>query len=398
MKTLIELFDECQLENIIAGLSFVPEKIIFVGFNNVMTKKRTEDMECLFASKGVKIEFSYEFVGRYNYDEVENRLFDILMGNEDCVFDITGGSDVVLAAMGAVAFKNNIPMIRFDIKSGKFVRVKNCDEIAEPKKPTLSFEETVLLNGGAVVNKSDDDFEWDLTEDFKEDIEKIWDICRADCAEWNKQANILGAFEQQNEFDKSLVVKANRKRISVNRQFMDKLTKAQLIYDYTESGEWLSFRYKNDAVRRTLIKAGNVLELYTYMLLGEVTEEEPSFYDDILTGVVVDWDGVVYREYRRPADTQNELDIVVMRDVVPIFVSCKNGEVHKEALYELDTVADKFGGKYAKKVLVSTYVTFNEKGKKHLETRAKDMKIELVHGVHKLSKEEFKVLLKNRLR
>ena len=111
MKTLIELFDECQLENIISGLSFVPQKIIFVGFNSVMTKKRIEDMEGLFASKGVKIEFSYEFVGRYNYDEVENRLFDILKENEDCVFDITGGSDVVLAAMGAVAFKNNIPMI-----------------------------------------------------------------------------------------------------------------------------------------------------------------------------------------------------------------------------------------------------------------------------------------------
>ena len=44
MKTLIELFDVCQIENVIAALSFVPEKIVFVGFKETMTEKRKNDL------------------------------------------------------------------------------------------------------------------------------------------------------------------------------------------------------------------------------------------------------------------------------------------------------------------------------------------------------------------
>ena len=41
--TLIELFDSCQIENVIAALRFKPQKIVFVGFKEVMTKKRQND-------------------------------------------------------------------------------------------------------------------------------------------------------------------------------------------------------------------------------------------------------------------------------------------------------------------------------------------------------------------
>ena len=38
---------------------------------------------------------------------------------------------------------------------------------------------------------------------------------------------------------------------------------------------------------------------------------------------------------------------------LPIFISCKIGSVDQMALYELETVANRFGGKYAKKVLAT---------------------------------------------
>ena len=61
---------------------------------------------------------------------------------------------------------------------------------------------------------------------------------------------------------------------------------------------------------------------------------------------------------------------------IPTFISCKSGrmEAHQTlyALYELDTVAKRFGGKYAKKVLVSAKAL----GEVYME-RAAEMNIEV---------------------
>lgn len=397
IKTLIELFDSCQLENLIAGLMIVPEKIVFVGFKNVMTPEKISSLEKLFNLRGHNIEFVYEIVGRYDFDSIYTKLADITEKNEDCAFDITGGSEIVVAAMGIVSKEKNIPIVQIDIKNGKFIRVKGFETTPEIHPAELTFKETVELNGGCIVEKTSDEFEWVLSDDFKSDLKKMWNICREDCSGWNKKVNMLASMEETDLFNRSLTIKAKKRKEAFDEEFINKLSKEGLILDYYADHDVVTFRYKNESVHRVLIKAGNLLELYMYMLLWEIDEENKSWYDDILTGVVVDWDGIVYKSYTRPADTQNELDLVVMRDSVPVFISCKNGEVHKEAMYELDTVATRFGGKYARKVLISTYMTFNEKGRKHLESRAADMGIVLIHGVNKLTKEELKKLLKEKI-
>ncbi|MBQ3225766.1 MAG: hypothetical protein IJB48_01775, partial [Clostridia bacterium] len=93
-------------------------------------------------------------------------------------------------------------------------------------------------------------------------------------------------------------------------------------------------------------------------------------------------------------DTKNEIDLLVMRKLIPIFISCKNGEVHKEALYELETVAEHYGGKYAKKMLLSTYVDNDDSSKGYILQRACDMGISVLCGIHDMSKAEIKERLR----
>ena len=97
-------------------------------------------------------------------------------------------------------------------------------------------------------------------------------------------------------------------------------------------------------------------------------------------------------------DTKNEIDILLTRDLVPVFISCKNGEIHKEALYELETVADRFGGRYARKFLVASYISTNEESRKYIIQRAKDMNINLICDVHSLTRDGFKTLLKKNIK
>ena len=52
-----------------------------------------------------------------------------------------------------------------------------------------------------------------------------------------------------------------------------------------------------------------------------------------------------------------------------------------DELYKLDTVAERFGGSYAKKVVVATALNKNNSFTKYFEQRAHDMDITLVDDI-----------------
>lgn len=405
IKTLIELFDKSQIENVIAGLRFKPKKIVFVGFKEVMTKNRQKALTDFFAAREYDIEFEFEIVGRYDFDAIVEKLNVILDRNEDCYFDLTGGKELVLTAMGAVSAVRDVPMFQINVKTGELIKIKKCDALPETEKSTMLLKENVALNGCGIVYGEKEDFSWELTEDFKRDLETMWNISQKKCGLWNRQSGALARFEKFGEFDEELRVNVNldnmracKQEVFVDESIMNELVQNNLLLEYVHKEDLLSFRYKNLQVHQCILKAGNILELYAYMLFKEIAEEEQGYYDDIDIGVNIDWDGVVHDISSPEKDTKNEIDIMLMRDLVPIFVSCKNGEVHKEALYELETVSKKIGGKYVKKFLLSTYVSSGEESRKYIKQRAHDMNITIIKGVEQLDRNEFKALLKKRVK
>ncbi len=400
MKTLIELFDECQLNNIVAGLAFKPEKIIFVGYKKVMNKQRTMSLQKFFAVKGIKTELCFEIVPRFDYEYTVNKLNEIIDENRDCCFDLTGGKELVLTAMGEVSALRDVPILQFDVNSGKLVRVKNCSDITEPTKTFMSIEESVCLNGGGVI-KSTEDFVWNFDEDFKQDLEVMRRISTQNVRLWNRQTTVLGKIDEICEDFSSLrisvdleTMKRRKEDTFIDTDFIDELKAQGLILEYIQKGNIVTLRYKNEQVKRCLSKAGNILELYANMLLREIAKEQTGFYDDIEMGVIVDWDGVTGSS----VETRNEIDLMLMRDLIPVFISCKNGEVHKEALYELETMAQHFGGEYAKKILLTNYISTDYDSREYIISRARDMGIELIDDAYKLSRRDLKEILYKKVR
>ena len=75
---------------------------------------------------------------------------------------------------------------------------------------------------------------------------------------------------------------------------------------------------------------------------------------------------------------------------MPVFVSCKNGNMDPNELYKLETVAQRFGGKYARKVLIAPMVDdLGEKGD-YIRARAADMDIRVVYNFDHMTYEEMK--------
>lgn len=87
------------------------------------------------------------------------------------------------------------------------------------------------------------------------------------------------------------------------------------------------------------------MEMYAFL-----KERYENDVDDCRVGVHIDWDGIMHKSAGK--DVLNEIDIMSIKNNLPTFISCKIGNVDQMALYELETVANRFGGKYAKKVLV----------------------------------------------
>ena len=77
-----------------------------------------------------------------------------------------------------------------------------------------------------------------------------------------------------------------------------------------------------------------------------------------------------------------------------MFISCKNGSVGDDELYKLHTVAERFGGRYAKKVLVASEIPKSQKSLEYFMRRAEDMNITVINDVYMMSDEQ----IKNKLR
>ena len=97
--------------------------------------------------------------------------------------------------------------------------------------------------------------------------------------------------------------------------------------------------------------------------------------------------------YRRVFSERGE-NIEFLYRVVPVFISCKNGVLTSDELYKLNTVANRFGGKYAKKVLVTTAISSLGEAGKYIRQRAGDMKIRIIDDIHTLSDEEIEKKLR----
>ncbi|MBP3941350.1 MAG: hypothetical protein J6D00_07675, partial [Christensenellaceae bacterium] len=89
-------------------------------------------------------------------------------------------------------------------------------------------------------------------------------------------------------------------------------------------------------------------------------------------------------------ETRNEIDILLMRGVTPLFISCKNGSIGEEELYKLNTVALRFGSPLAKKMLIATDLEDrNSMSGKAFIQRARDMGIYVVPNAAELSRREW---------
>ncbi len=413
--TYVEFFDKTAAENISACLTDTPDRVIYLGDNLKLMKKHIARYEKLFSDRGEKIEFLTKTVSKSNLDNAVEVITEIVEAYDDCVFDITGGEEILNLALGVVYAKypdKNLQIHKINLRNNV---VYDCDKDGSTifeETPKLSVEENIRIYGGDILYgdiNGDDTYKWELTPGFVKDISRIWSVCKGNVRLWNTQIGVFEAAEEVGSISgDGLTTTA---KISAIDMYLSKhkaayrkikgmvncLLKQGLLTFFDDSDETeLKISYKNPQVKKCLTKAGLALEMKVYISAkGLLDNDGNPVYNDVMNGVLIDWDGAFHNEEENePYDTENEIDILMMHDMVPVFVSCKNGIVTADELYKLNTVAQRFGGKYAKKVLVATSISvFGEAGK-YLRQRAQDMNIKLIENIQELDDGELSKKLK----
>lgn len=93
------------------------------------------------------------------------------------------------------------------------------------------------------------------------------------------------------------------------------------------TGFKISYVYSDLSVKRCLMTAGNVLELYAWS-----AAQETGYFDDCRANFSFMW-----REGIR-----NELDLILTKGISALVVSCKTAKFKKEHLYEIKYLTEKF--------------------------------------------------------
>ena len=404
--TLIECFDHTPLENITACLTLKPQRLILIGEEERM-RRPAEALRRLLQERGIDTEILLRGICKDDLEDTVAVLTDIVQTEGECVFDVTGGAETVLLAVGAVyvTLKDRYPVRvwRSDVYSGEIRDCGKGNAVIGAQPASLSVSELITLHGGTSSPAGKQPTSACTTKD----IAQLWELICDDPRNWNRSITVFNEFENRSIDRNHIYLQMNAlsgtianftSKEPLFHSLLEKLRKRGLIEDRSH-GSVVSYRYRDPLIRYCLEKAGNVLEIKALLEARELTEGGAPFFSDCRMSVTIDWDSVARAADKPAKDTRNEIDLMLMRGLTPVFVSCKNGGIEEEELYKLHTVAERFGGKYARKMLIATdFDRKNASSTAAFVRRAQDMGIFLVTDADELDKDGWAEIFKKATR
>ncbi len=152
MKTLIELYDERPVENVLAPEVFRPERTVFLCPAEVAQDRRTQKViRDFFRHRGIETEAIFVESSPYNAAKVKRQLMRAVEQYPDCVLDITGGTDAALFAGGLFCAETNTPVFTYSRKRNRFYNIHNAPFADEREcRVQYSVEDCFMMAGGAL--------------------------------------------------------------------------------------------------------------------------------------------------------------------------------------------------------------------------------------------------------
>lgn len=352
MNTLIELYDERAIENILAPDMFHPRRIIYLCPREVLRDHtRQQKLAAFYRKRGWEPELIFVGTSLFEADRILRQLFTIEEKYPDCAIDVTGGSDAALFAAGMFAARKGVPAFTYSRRKNRFYDISGADFADDLYCDlTYSIEDFFLMAGGTLLPGWVDNH---ILSQYLPYFDPFFSCFLRFRHEWPTIISYIQRISPAEygqipplDITGSYTVKGERgSRNSANEDALQELAQIGFIQDLTIiPDQQVSFRFRDVHTRAWLRDVGSVLELYTYKACVDA-----AIFHDVISSAVVRWDDVLGH-----GSVLNEIDVMAARGVIPLFLSCKACDIKTEALNELAILRDRFGGKGAKAVIVTT--------------------------------------------
>lgn len=390
MVTVFEFLGKEPIENVITCLNYKVDRVFFYGYSKYVHFYK-KNLESYLKEKCGVIQVVFEELPEYDMDSIlsimRKTISNEIQSGNKVYFDITGGESLILVAFGILSREYDCPMHIYEVMDNRLIELEEGANRAISKdvmarRITMELEDYIKLHGGVINFNLHKEIKNIKDNDFAKDIDSLWDINLTFKGSWNIFSAFVRSKLKSDESDE-LFVKSTGAEVAgamqdpqFSRNFtpkkltniIDALAMSGLLLDVKQGDGSFQFRYKNGLIKSCIWDSGSVLELHTYKGLSED-------FDDCMIGVHLDWDGIIHEEIGK--DVCNEIDVLAIKNGIPTFISCKAGRLNPNttlhALYELQTVADRFGGKYSKKCLITV-----EEIAPNYRERADEMNIKLI--------------------
>ncbi|MBR2869413.1 MAG: DUF1887 family protein [Clostridia bacterium] len=383
MKTLIELFDSEHIYNYLAATVFRPQKVCFLGDYESLGVDVGSASKKYASLMGLDCHFSFVAANSNDYDELRRKLRELILREErlgnECTVDVTGGRDLALVATGSM-IPNGTQVIYYDreMNAFRFLGTEKTQKV----DIALTCEAFITVAGGAIYsgarNRGFDDAEWKIIRDLVK-------VYFENKEEWNKFVKYLQqvAKGEDEKVSDNLNVDApfsfkdgNGKTFTCNEKIMSALVGAGAIRNLlvTPDRKWVGFTFVSGEMANLLVNEGVWLELAVYL-----AAKESNIFSDVQTSVKFVWDipsgSESLAEIVSDSTPRNEVDVMMTRGVLPVFVSCKTRVPTNDDINEIYAIKKKFGGDLAAGILATTkYVADNTP----IRERAEELGISII--------------------
>ena len=405
--TLIECFTASHIDNIAACLRLCPDKMVIVGDATEMAAS-VERYKKLFKKRNIPVKISTEDVQGKDISDICTVLAKLVRATDECVIDVSGGDEPVILAVGAVLASldqetlQRIRIEKYDHDENAVLDCINDNRKIPYRAVKLTVEELIDLHNGHLVP---DTFQ-PPADCRPRDLRGLWHIVSREPRDWNRTIMLLNEFESRSDSKMHVYLQSQHQaaisdlaeKEPVIRDFLAELENCGVIEDRS-SRYALEYIYSSSMLRYCTKKAGNLLEVKTLLEGRSVLENGAPYFQNCQMSVQIDWNEEDRDADRQSPVTRNEIDVILMHNTTPLFISCKNGNVDEEELYKLHTVAQRFGGPYARKMLIATDLEHKSTAaSRSLVQRAWDMDIFLVTDAAELTQDEWRKIFKKAMK
>lgn len=355
---LITQLDEHNEVNIIITEKLKPKEIIFLYKEN--ENDLMNSIIKYYEKNFIDIKIKKVNIVEGDIDKLINICNEVKLNNHVTI-NLTGGSRINSLILLNIANKYLFKYIYLDVLNKKIYNLDKTIEIKAIDFSDLNLNEIITATGGIILQDS-------TNFSDKKDLIILSKYIYNNLSIWHKYKNRLydsNVFIHNDEIDNILIninsLDNDEKNLLNN--ILKKLKEIKSV-DYLNIDEnRIKVLFKNNYIKSFIFKSGTWLEIVTKNLINDIKE-----IDEVKNGVMFLWND-------KSKVVRNELDVIAMKDCIPICISCKDSDKYNEdTLNELKVYSEKIGGENAFKILVAT----KEPVKNSVKIRAKEMGINII--------------------